>query len=251
MIELRHYPIYTNSLEELPSGKLLINTINAHSFNEALKDVKFTEALNHSDVLLPDGISVVGAVRLLTGQKLKKIAGEDLFEFEMRRLEKIGCTTESCTPDNGKPIVLFLGSTEDTLKKIQERAGKEYPNVEVHVYSPPFKKEFSDEDNLSMIQHVNTIHPDVLYVGMTAPKQEKWAYQHFRNLNAGHVCCIGAVFDFYAGTVKRAPKWIIKLGLEWFYRLVKEPRRMWKRYMVGNFKFIYEILIEMIQLAKR
>jgi N-acetylglucosaminyldiphosphoundecaprenol N-acetyl-beta-D-mannosaminyltransferase len=81
-----------------------------------------------------------------------------------------------------------------------------------------------------MIQAVNSVQPNVLFVGMTAPKQEKWAYQHIEILKAGHVCCIGAVFDMYAGTVNRAPRWMIQVGLEWFYRLIKEPTRMWRRY---------------------
>ncbi len=79
---------------------------------------------------------------------------------------------------------------------------------------------------------------------MTAPKQEEWAYQHFNGFKAGHFCCIGVVFDFYAGTVQRAPQWIIKIGMEWFYRLVKEPCRMWRRYLVGNTKFIWAIFLE-------
>jgi N-acetylglucosaminyldiphosphoundecaprenol N-acetyl-beta-D-mannosaminyltransferase len=95
-----------------------------------------------------------------------------------------------------------------------------------------------------MIDAVNAVEPEVLFVGMTAPKQEKWAHQHYDQLQVGHVCCIGAVFDFYAGTVKRAPNWMIRIGMEWFYRLIKEPRRMWRRYLIGNVKFIRYILIE-------
>ncbi|MFA6912412.1 MAG: WecB/TagA/CpsF family glycosyltransferase, partial [Proteiniphilum sp.] len=91
---------------------------------------------------------------------------------------------------------------------------------------------------------VNKVEPDVLFVGMTAPKQEKWTYEYFDQLRAGHICCIGAVFDFYAGTVKRAPKWMIQIGLEWFYRLIREPRRMWRRYLIGNTLFVIGILKE-------
>jgi N-acetylglucosaminyldiphosphoundecaprenol N-acetyl-beta-D-mannosaminyltransferase len=77
---------------------------------------------------------------------------------------------------------------------------------------------------------------------MTAPKQEKWAYNNFSNLDVGHICCIGAVFDYYAGTRKRAPRWMIDNGFEWVYRLISEPRRMWRRYLINNFKFIYMIM---------
>ena len=96
-----------------------------------------------------------------------------------------------------------------------------------------------------MIAKVNASNPDVLFIGMTAPKQEKWAYKHYDKLKIeAHIGSIGAVFDFYAGKVNRAPKWMIKIGLEWLYRLLKEPKRMWKRYVLGNTQFIYAILRE-------
>ncbi|WP_167607508.1 WecB/TagA/CpsF family glycosyltransferase [Maribellus sediminis] len=243
---LKDYKLFENQLKSLSSKKTLISTINAHSYNTALADNEFSTALQNSDVLIPDGISVVWAIRRLTGQKLKKIAGADLFFYEMERL------ATSHKPQAARPgRVFFLGSTEETLEKIKTRAAKEYPNVEVGAYSPPYKPEFSEEDNKAMIEAVNTFQPDVLFVGMTAPKQEKWAYHHFQQLEVGHVCCIGAVFDFYAGTVKRAPQWMIKLGLEWFYRLVKEPKRMWRRYLVGNTKFIYYVVREKLCGKKR
>ena len=229
---LQNFNIFNEPLSFVPNDTILINTINAHSFNVTKNDLVFKESLQKSDVLIPDGISVVWAIRWLTGQKLTKIAGADLFFYEMERLQKEG----------GK--VFFLGSTEETLAKIKARATKQYPNVKVGTYSPPYKSEFSDEDNSAMIKAVNAFQPDVLFVGMTAPKQEKWAYQHFKGLKVGHIGCIGAVFDFYAGTIKRAPQWMIKLGLEWFYRLVKEPKRMCRRYLVGNTKFIYYVLRE-------
>jgi len=233
---LQNYTLFNLPLQTIDQHKVLISTLNAHSFNTVQKDVDFDNALQNSDILLPDGISVVWAMRLLTGEKLQKIAGADLFFYEMQRVNAI----------NGK--CFFLGSSEDTLKKIRKRASKEYPNIQVHTYSPPYKSEFSAEESKLMIDMVNEVEPDVLFVGMTAPKQEKWAYQHYGQLKAGHVCCIGAVFDFYAGTVKRAPNWMILVGMEWSYRLIKEPRRMWRRYMIGNAKFIGYILKEKIGL---
>ncbi len=234
-LNLSKTELYKESLATLPNGKLLITTINAHSYNLAQTDNLFQEALLKSDVLIPDGISVVWATRWLTGQKIKKIAGADLFFYEMKRLQLLG----------GK--CFFLGSSEATLASIKERAKKEFPNVKVQTWSPPYKPEFTADENEAMIGTVNSFEPDVLFIGMTAPKQEKWAYQHFSVLKAGHVCCIGAVFDFYAGTVQRAPQWVIKIGMEWCYRLVKEPRRMWRRYLVGNTKFVLEIFLEKIK----
>jgi N-acetylglucosaminyldiphosphoundecaprenol N-acetyl-beta-D-mannosaminyltransferase len=229
---LTDFFIYNESLESLIDEKTLISTINAHSYNVSFKDKLFQEALQNSDMLIPDGISIVWAIRFLTGKKIKKIAGADLFFYEMERLQKVG---GSC---------FFLGSTDETLSKIIMRSKSEYPNVQIQTYSPPYKSEFSPEDNIKMIKEINAFKPDVLFVGMTAPKQEKWAYTHFDNLKTKHVCSIGAVFDFYAGTVTRAPNWMIKMELEWFYRLVKEPKRMWRRYLIGNTIFILQILRE-------
>lgn len=229
---LSNFTIFDKTLSSLTPGKTLINTINAHSYNVSRTDEYFREALQQSDVLIPDGISVVLAMKWLSGQKLTKIAGADLFFYEMNRLQQNG----------GK--VFFLGSSQATLDKIKARAAKEFPGVQVYTYSPPYKPAFSDEDNAGMLAAVNAVQPDVLFVGMTAPKQEKWAYQHYAQLQVGHIGCIGAVFDFYAGTVQRAPGWMIKLGLEWLYRLVKEPQRMWRRYLIGNTKFVYYVVRE-------
>ena len=230
---LQNYTLFNQPLSAISQPKVLINTLNAHSFNTSLDDKDFEKALQYSLVLLPDGISVVWAKRMLTGEKLQKIAGADLFFYEMKRLNLKG----------GK--CFFLGSTDEILTMIRKRAETEYPNVKIYSFSPPFKKEFSAEENKIMIDLINEVEPDVLFVGMTAPKQEKWAYQHFVELQVGHVCCIGAVFDFYAGTITRAPEWLIKIGFEWSYRLVKEPRRMWRRYLIGNAKFIGYLLMEL------
>jgi N-acetylglucosaminyldiphosphoundecaprenol N-acetyl-beta-D-mannosaminyltransferase len=232
MIMLQEFKLFNQSLSSITKSKKLINTLNAHCFNMTLSDVYYKEALLNCEILLPDGESVVFALKWLTGQKLTKIAGADLFVYEMERVQHSG----------GK--CFFLGSSESTLQKIKERAKKEYPNVQVQTYSPPYKAEFSNEDNAAMLVAINAFQPDVLMVGMTAPKQEKWAYQHYNQLQVGHICCIGAVFDFYAGIVNRAPQWMINLSLEWFYRLIREPQRMWRRYLIGNTKFLWYVIKE-------
>lgn len=235
---LKNFSIYNKSLLKLKKSKALITTINAHCYNITLTDKYYQEALLNSDVLIPDGISIVFALRWLTGKKIKKIAGEDLFFYELKRLQNV----------RGK--CFFLGSTDATLEKIKERIEKEYSAIQIQTYSPPYKPEFSNDDNFKMLDAINSFQPDVLMIGMTAPKQEKWAYLHFNQLQVGHICCIGAVFDFYAGTISRAPQWMIKLGLEWFYRLIKEPRRLWRRYLLGNILFISSIIKEKKQQNK-
>lgn len=234
---LHTYRLFDEHLDTIKHSKVLISTLNAHSYNTVHKDEEFKTALKNSNVLLPDGIGVVWATKILTGQKLRKIAGNDLFHYQMSRLNKI----------SGK--CFFLGSSDATLQKILERAAVDYPNVMVFSHSPPFKSKFSEEDNKPIIEKINAASPDVLFVGMTAPKQEKWAFQNFERLNVKHVCCIGAVFDFYAGTSKRAPTWMIKIGMEWFYRLLSNPKRMWRRYLIGNTQFIVRILKEKFLLS--
>ena len=238
-MKLKDLDILTSRAElaKLPEGKLLINTINAFSYDNARKDVLFSEALQKGDVLIPDGISIVKACRFLNtkSQPKERIAGWDLFVYEMEKLNRVG----------GK--VMFLGSSDAVLNLIRQRVAEKYPKIEVDTYSPPYKPEFSDEDNEAMISAINHSNPDLLWIGMTAPKQEKWAYTHLDRLDVHcHIGTIGAVFDFFAGTVKRAPERWQRAGLEWLYRLLSEPRRMWRRYFIGNAKFIYYIMVEKI-----
>jgi len=231
---LAAYDVLESDLSSLNDHeKLLVTTLNAHSYNVSRRDNGFARALKNSHVLLPDGVAVVLGKKCLQKKSLKKIAGHDFFNYSMHRLQKRG---------GGK--VFFLGSTDSTLEKIKNRANVEFPAIEVHTYSPPYKDSFSESDTLNMLDAVNQVQPDVLFIGMTAPKQEKWAYENFQRIKAGHIGCIGAVFDFYAGTVKRAPQWMIHLGMEWFCRLIKEPRRMFRRYVIGNSKFLYYLLAE-------
>lgn len=232
------------ALQDIPEGKVLINTINAHSFNVAQKDELFAEALMKGDYLIPDGASIVKACRWLKAksQPIERIAGWDLFSFEMESLEKEG---EKRTVNSERLKVMFMGSSEKVLALIRERAAVDYPHLDVLTYSPPYKPDFSDEDNAAIIKAVNDTNPDLLWIGITAPKQEKWTYAHWNELRIHcHVGTIGAVFDFYAGTAKRAPIWWQEHSIEWLYRLIKEPKRMWKRYLIGNLLFLYHIVKE-------
>lgn len=234
-----------DELARIPEGKTLINTIYAYSYVVAQKDNYFAEALTNCDYLMPDGAGIVKACRWIGAEcrPKERIAGWDLFEFEMSRLNSKmkECGNEGMKKGN----VMFLGSSEKVLSLIRERAAKDYPYLEVVTYSPPYKQEFSDEDNRAMIHAINDAAPDLLWIGMTAPKQEKWTYRHWQELDIHcHCGTIGAVFDFYAGTVKRAPLWWQQHSLEWLFRLLMEPRRMWQRYIIGNMKFLYYIYKE-------
>ena len=246
-------------LASLPEGKLLINTINAHSFNTAKKDQLFAEALTNGDVLIPDGVSIVKACKWIKAksQPKERIAGWDLFFFEMNKLEESAkCEMLNVNLENSNSTfntqhstlpktVMFMGSSQKVLDLIVKRVAVDYPHLKVVTYSPPYKPEFSDEDNKAIIDAINAANPDLLWIGMTAPKQEKWTYSHWNELNIHcHVGTIGAVFDFFAGTVERAPIWWQEHGLEWLYRLIKEPKRMWRRYIIGNSLFLWNMTKE-------
>ena len=236
----------------LPEGKLLINTINAHSFNTAKKDKLFAEALTNGDALIPDGVSIVKACRRIKAksQPKERIAGWDLFEFEMNKLEQLGIRNEECGVDNSELdnsqsasadnsklkiqnsklgsrqlTVMFMGSSQKVLDLIVKRVAKVYPHLKVVTYSPSYKPEFSDEDNKAIIEAINAADPDLLWIGMTAPKQEKWMAQYGAATGAKLLLGLGGSLDVFAGVAQRAPEFYCKHNLEWFYRLIKNPSR--------------------------
>lgn len=229
-MKLLGYTITPNYPKLSLDGKSVINTINPHAYCLAMKDEKFRQALQNSDWLLPDGIGIVWAAKMLKSQNIHKIAGFDAFLYIMHYL------------NINKGSCFFLGASDQTLAMISERAAKEYPNVIVNTYSPPYKAEFTTDDSQVMCGKVNSCSPEVLFVGMTAPKQEKWVYEYKDHLNVQIICSIGAAFDFYAGTVKRSGQFWINLGLEWLPRFLKDPKRLAERNLVSTPKFILEVL---------
>jgi N-acetylglucosaminyldiphosphoundecaprenol N-acetyl-beta-D-mannosaminyltransferase len=189
----------------------------------AAADPAFHAALMESDFLIADGIGVVYVSRLTGGRIVRRTTGMDLFSTLNRRMDEEGGM--SC---------YFLGSTDETLAKIRRRMSSDYRHVRVAgAWSPPFKPAFDGRDNAEMIRRVNESGADVLWVGMTAPKQEKWAGEHRHRLNVTFVGPIGAAFDFYAGNIKRAGPALQNLGLEWLPRLLQEPKRLWRRSLVS------------------
>lgn len=212
--------------------KNVINTINAHSYCVSKNDPDFLNSLMEGDILIPDGISMVMAAKFLNGTKINKISGEDIHSYLLSKADSEGLS------------VFYMGSNLKTLIRIESRVQSEFPKVEMGYYSPPFKSCFSEIDSMNMVERINEFQPDILFIGMTAPKQEKWVYEHKSELKCGTIASIGAVFDFYAGNINRAPKWMVKYGLEWLYRFIKEPRRLWRRYLINNTKFVGYVIKE-------
>lgn len=231
------YTVFNGLLDKLNfENQRIINTINPHSYCVAKKDTQFRQALKQSSILLPDGVGIVLAAKWLNKQNIKKIAGSDMHNFLLRK-----ANTEQLK-------VFYLGTSKSTLQIIKNKVHSEHSNLIVGTYSPPFKSIFTADDTQKMLFEVNSFKPDILFVGMTAPKQEKWVDANKGQINANIICCIGAVFDFYAGTVKRPPKWVIKIGLEWLGRLVKEPKRMWQRNFVSTPIFLFDVFMEKFRI---
>ncbi|KJR97820.1 MAG: N-acetylglucosaminyldiphospho-UDP N-acetyl-beta-D-mannosaminyltransferase [Desulfobulbaceae bacterium BRH_c16a] len=205
---------------------------NPHSLVQARKDKKFRKALLASNLTTPDGVGIVIASRILGGRVYERVTGSDIFWGLSEKLNTAGAKS-----------YYFLGSTKLTLDKIQKKLAIDYPNIIfAGSYSPPYKEEFSEQDNDLMVEAINSASPDVLWVGMTAPKQEKWIYQNRARLNVKFIGAIGAVFDFYVGNVKRSHPVFQKMGLEWLPRLLQEPRRLFKRNFVSSPLFLYLVL---------
>jgi len=233
------YNVFSSRLDAIDPeiDKLLINTFSPNSYGLALSDKKFETALKNTDVLVLDGIGIALGSIILHGKNIKKISGQDCFDHYM------------AVANNKNWKVYFLGSSEQTLKKITDRVKKEYPNVITGTYSPPFKPEFSEEDNNHMVNAINAFKPEVLFVGLTAPKQEKWAYQHRNRVNARIISTIGNVFDWYAGNSKRPAKIWIDLRLEWLVRIFLRPE-IFKRNTGNQLKFLRDLFLHITYIKR-
>lgn len=207
---------------------------NPHSLATAKDDPEFSQSLLHSNHLVADGVGLAVIGRILGIHTGPRITGNDYF---YALLEKLNNTAKVKLNRNAR--VFFFGSSEKVLKLIKQNMEYQFPNIDVcGLLSPPFG-DWSEEKNREMIEFINSAKPDVLWVGMTAPKQEKWVHKNKIYLNSHVIGSIGAVFDFFAGTYPRAPEWACRLGIEWIVRLVREPKRMWRRTLVSAPRFIY------------
>jgi N-acetylglucosaminyldiphosphoundecaprenol N-acetyl-beta-D-mannosaminyltransferase len=238
-MNIMNYKVFVDELDTIDlDTKKVVNTINPHSYIIAKSDTHFTEALQGSDILIPDGSGLVLAAKQIYKKNIKKIAGSDLHNFLLKKMNEKG----------GK--IFYMGASKNTLDKIKERIKLEYSNVIVESYSPPFKLDFSKEEDDVIISKINAFKPDILFIGMTAPKQEKWLHQHKAKLNFKVASSIGAVFNFYAGTIPRPSQFWLDLHLEWLLRLLKEPRRLWKRNFISAPLFLFDVLLYKIGWKK-
>lgn len=212
---------------EREGEQIIFACANPHSLVVAQDDPEFKSALMRANLVVADGVGVTMMAKYAKEQVGPRIAGHDYFMAILKALES-----------RGTGRVFFFGSSQRVLDLISEKFKRDFPSLTLcGTISPPFGA-WSEAENAAMIASINAAGPDVLWVGMTAPKQEKWVETNRHQLDVPVIGSIGAVFDFYAGTYSRAPAWMCNLGIEWVYRLLKEPRRMFRRNFVSSPKFV-------------
>jgi N-acetylglucosaminyldiphosphoundecaprenol N-acetyl-beta-D-mannosaminyltransferase len=198
---------------------------NVHVVVSASRDAAYRDVINGADMATPDGAPVAWMLCRLGFAGQPRITGPDLMWALYGR-----CAAE------GSPVY-FYGSTEPTLAALADRLRIAFPNLLIAgMESPPFRA-LSDAEDAAAIDRINGSGAAMVFVGLGCPKQERWMAEHRGRVHAVMIG-VGAAFDFHAGTLRRAPKWMQKNGLEWLFRLLSEPRRLWKRYVVTNTLFI-------------
>lgn len=190
-------------------------------------DKEFQKVYKEADLILIDGMPLIWISKLKKNPIKEKVSGADLFP-------------EVCKLSANKGYKVFLlGAAEGVAAMAAENLKKRYNGLNVvGTYSPSYGFEKKKDEIREIIKMINEVKPDILAVGLGAPKQEKFLYNYIKQLNVPVALAIGASIDFESGNINRAPKWMQKIGLEWFYRLCKEPRRMFKRYIIDDIKII-------------
>lgn len=202
---------------------------NVHTSVMAREDASYRDVLNGAAFVFPDGTPIATLEQKKGYVGAERVAGPDFMEHMFRDTQ------------DGRLSHFFYGASQETLDALKENLLKKYPGIDIRgMYSPPFRA-LSEEEDRADVNLINGSGADIIWIGLGAPKQEKWMNAHKGEIG-GVMMGVGAGFDFHAGTIKRAPKWIQKIGLEWLFRLFQDPGRLFKRYFVTNGKFIWYLL---------
>jgi N-acetylglucosaminyldiphosphoundecaprenol N-acetyl-beta-D-mannosaminyltransferase len=209
-----------------------------HGIVESYRDEEIRKIHNNAGLVTPDGMPLVWLGRLKGFHEISRVYGPDLLLSV--------CDNQSFSSHKH----FFYGSSNSTLKLLIENLKTKYPKIQIAgFYSPPYRK-LSEEENKQVIEIINTAEPDFLWIGLSTPKQEKWMAEHLDDIPGPVMIGVGAAFDFHAGVKKQAPDWMQDIGLEWFYRLISEPHRLWRRYLVNNPLFIMLIIGQLLGIRK-
>jgi N-acetylglucosaminyldiphosphoundecaprenol N-acetyl-beta-D-mannosaminyltransferase len=203
----------------------IVFAANVHMLMEAHDSPAYKKIVNSADIATPDGMPLVWMMRLKGQPDQQRVYGPTLMLYVL----------ESAARENIP--VGFYGSSPHVLQSLLAKTQSRFPNLEIaYSFSPPFQ-EISQDEDAEIIKRINASSAQILFVGLGCPKQEKWMAEHRGKINAV-MLGVGAAFDFHAGIKSQAPAWMQKIGLEWLYRLATEPRRLWRRYLYHNPRFI-------------
>ena len=206
---------------------------------DAQADRAYREIINNAGMTTPDGMPLVWLGRLKGERAIKRTYGPDLM-------------TKFCELSQQKSYKhYFYGGTPETNRLLVSKLSERFPRLNiVGDFAPPMRN-VGEEEDASVLEQINKADPDVMWVGLGSPKQDYWMFKHRDKLNVPVMVGVGAAFDFLAGVKKQAPRWMQNLGLEWFFRFCCEPRRLWRRYIIGNTKFIYWIIKDFFRNSLR
>ena len=209
-----------------------------HGVMESQRDDGLRHIHNAAGLVTPDGMPLVWLSRLCGSHHVERVYGPDLL---------VACCAAS-VPRQYRHF--FYGGAEGVAERLADRLSKRFPGLLVAgCYTPPFRDLTMDEER-EVITRINDAAPDIVWVGMSTPKQERWMHQHCGRVTAPVLIGVGAAFDFHAGLKRQAPYWMQRSGLEWFFRLMTEPKRLWRRYLTNNPRFIWRILLQATGVAR-
>lgn len=215
-----------------------VSVCNVHTVMECHRDPQMRRAVNGAGMATPDGMPLVWLGRKKSGRDVRRVYGPDLMLALCQLSARRGYSH------------YFYGGAEGIPELLAERLKARIPGLEVAGgYSPPFRP-LTPEQDARIVSQINAAHPDIVWVGLGTPKQDLWMASHRDRLTAPVLIAVGAAFDFHAGRKKQAPRWMQRSGLEWLFRLVTEPRRLWRRYLVYNPLFVTLVLLQAVGLRK-
>jgi N-acetylglucosaminyldiphosphoundecaprenol N-acetyl-beta-D-mannosaminyltransferase len=219
-------------------GVHFIAVTNVDSVMQAWHCDSFRQILNAADLTVPDGMPLVWLGRMKGHEMKRRVYGPDLL-------------LDFCLAARSKGYShFFCGGSAGVPEKLADALIRHCPSLRVvGTCSPPFRP-LTPEEDMEAVEMINQAAPDVLWVGLGCPKQERWMFEHRHRLNVPVMVGVGAAFDFYTGRVAQAPGWMREHGLEWLFRLRQEPRRLWRRYLIRNTEFVYHVCLELAGLRR-
>ena len=236
-VDVTNYPDASSRIihwaDEGKSG--YVCAANVHMVMETHDDPSFNHIVNNADLVTPDGMPLVWALRMMGVEHATRVYGPDLTLHVCEAAAK-----------NNIPIGLY-GGTEESLVDFERFLRESYPGIRIACkIAPPFRP-LTPEEDAHYTEMINASGVKVLFVGIGCPKQEKWMAEHKSTIQA-MMLGVGAAFDFHTGRVKQAPAWMQKMGMEWFFRLMMEPQRLWKRYFKHNPRFAFLLAMQLVKM---